>query len=146
METIYEVVRIKQVVREMEVDRLTSPDDVAKLAQRLIGDEDREVFLVICLNTKAQAIAIHRVHVGTIDASLVHPREVLKTAILNNATSIIVAHNHPSGSLIPSMEDISVTERLESACEIIGIPLLDHVIVSVNKDNYLSFKEKGYLA
>lgn len=95
METIYEVVRIKQVVRELEgVETVRSPQDVAKLAFDFIGDEDREVFLVMCLNTKNNVIAVHRAHIGSINASIVHPREIMKTAILNNAASIVVAHNH----------------------------------------------------
>lgn len=145
METIYEIVRIKQVVREVEnVKVLRSPDDVSRLAYDLIGEEDREVFLVMCLNTKNEVIAVHRAHVGSINASIVHPREVLKSAILNNAASIIISHNHPSGNPTPSSEDIDVTERLAKACEIVGIDLLDHLIVTPNEYKYVSFKEKGY--
>ncbi|OCS93357.1 JAB domain-containing protein [Caryophanon latum] len=146
METIYEVVRVKQVVKEMNgVASIRSPRDLATLAFNLIGEEDREVFLVICLNTKNQAIAVHRVHVGTINASIIHPREVMKTAILNNAASIVVSHNHPSTNTTPSQEDLEVTERLKQAGEILGIELLDHIIVTPIEKNYISFREKGYM-
>lgn len=145
METIYEVVRIKQVVRELEgVETVRSPQDVAKLAFDFIGDEDREVFLVMCLNTKNNVIAVHRAHIGSINASIVHPREIMKTAILNNAASIVVAHNHPSSNPSPSTEDIDVTERLVEAGKIIGIDLLDHLIVTPIENKYVSLKEKGY--
>lgn len=146
METIYEVVRIKQEVREIEgVETVRSPQDVAKLAFDFIGEDDREVFLVMCLNTKNNVIAVHRAHIGSINASIVHPREIMKTAILNNAASLIFAHNHPSTTNCnPSPEDIEVTERLVEAGKIIGIEILDHLIVTPNENKYLSMKEKGY--
>lgn len=145
MEVIYEVVRIKQEVREIEnVKIVRSPDDVAELGFELIGEEDREVFLVMCLNTKNHVIAVHKNTVGTLDASLVNPREVFKTAILNNAQSIIVVHNHPSTVPSPSPQDVEVTERLQRAGEILGIELLDHVIVTPIPNKWVSLKEKGY--
>ncbi|CAI9387541.1 hypothetical protein BACSP_02026 [Bacillus sp. T2.9-1] len=97
METILEVVRIEQVIREAEegVDYIIrSPEDGAKIASSFIGRDDREVFFVMCLNTKNNVIAVHRCHVGSLNASLVHPREVFKSAILNNAASVIAAHQH----------------------------------------------------
>lgn len=100
METIYEIQRIKQVVTEVEVQRkiIRSPEDGVDLARGFIGDEDREVFFVVCLNTKNEVVAVHRAHVGSLNASIAHPREIFKAAILNNAASIICFHNHPSGS------------------------------------------------
>jgi DNA repair protein RadC len=109
-----------------------------------IADEDREVFLVLMLNTKNQVVGLHRAHVGSLNASIVHPREVMKCAILNNAASIIVGHNHPSGDPTPSREDIEVTKRLAEAGKIMGIEVLDHVIVTHTGKN-VSLKEKGYL-
>ena len=95
MEKVYEVVSIKQVVRELEsVHTVRSPEDAAELAYELIGDEDREVFLVMCLNTKNNVVAVHKAHICSLNASIVHPRDVYKSAILNNAASIIVSHNH----------------------------------------------------
>jgi RadC-like JAB domain len=97
MEKLYEILQIKQViseVREGENHIIRSPIDGAKIAAEFIGDEDREVFLVMCLNTKNRVVAVHRCHVGALNSSLVHPREVFKAAILNNSASIIVSHQH----------------------------------------------------
>lgn len=148
LKPIFEVVRIKQVIRELEEPftsyTIRSPEDAKEIAQAQIGDEDREVFLVMMLNTKNQVIGLHRAHVGSLNASIVHPREVMKPAILNNAASIIVSHQHPSGNPSPSPEDIEVTKRLVEAGQILGIEVLDHVIVSYT-GQYVSLKEKGYM-
>lgn len=138
METILEVVRIEQIIREAEegVDYIIrSPEDGAKIASHFIGRDDREVFFVMCLNTKNNVIAVHRYHVGSLNSSLVHPREVFKSAILNNA---------PSGDIKPSMEGINVTNRLVEARKLLGIEVLDHLVV--NSDNsFTSLKERGYI-
>ena len=147
METILEVIRIEQIVREAEegVDYvIKGPQDGVKIASRFIGNDDREVFFVMCLNTKNHVVAVHRCHVGSLNASIVHPREVFKSAILNNAASIIVAHQHPSGDTTPSMEDINVTKRLVEAGKLLGIEVLDHLIVN-NTNSYTSLKEKSYI-
>ncbi|WP_191557448.1 JAB domain-containing protein [Metabacillus idriensis] len=148
LESIFEVVRIRQEIREAKeafaAYKITSPMDAEKLAASYIADEDREVFLVMMLNTKNEVIGLHRAHVGSLNASVVHPREVMKSAILNNAASIIVSHQHPSGDPTPSVEDIDVTRRIAEAGKTLGIQLLDHIIVT-HKGNHLSLKEKGYL-
>ncbi|WP_432199341.1 RadC family protein [Anoxybacillus gonensis] len=123
--------------------RITSPEDAFNLVKRFLVDVDREYFLVVCLDTKNQPTAINICHVGSLNASIVHPREVLKPAILSNSASIIVAHNHPSSDPTPSREDIEVTKRLIEAGRIIGIDLLDHIIVGT--DRFISLKEKGYV-
>lgn len=120
-----------------------SPDDAYKLLRQFLIDVDREYFLVVCLDTKNQPTAINVCHVGSLNASIVHPREVLKPAILSNSASIIVAHNHPSNDPTPSREDIEVTKRLAEAGKIIGIEVLDHLIVCT--DRFISLKEKGYV-
>ncbi|MGG0413520.1 JAB domain-containing protein [Peribacillus simplex] len=144
---IFEVVRIKQEIREMvepfAVFQIRKPEDARELAAAQIANEDREVFLVMMLNTKNHVVGLHRAHVGSLNASVVHPRDVLKCAILNNAASLIVSHQHPSGDPTPSMEDIEVTKRLAEAGKIIGIEILDHLIVS-HTGKYVSLKEKGY--
>ena len=89
-------------------------------------------------------MGLHRTHVGSLNASIVHPRDVMKWAILNNAASIIVAHQHPSDDPTPSREDLEVTKRLAEAGKIMGIDVLDHVIVTYTGKN-VSLKEKGYL-
>jgi DNA repair protein RadC len=120
-----------------------SPDDAYNLVKKFLSNADREHFLVVCLDTKNQPTAINICHVGSLNSSIVHPREVMKTAILSNSASILVAHNHPSSDVTPSKEDIEVTKRLIKAGEILGIDFLDHLIVG--DGNYLSLKEKGYL-
>src|SRR5690606_31308837 len=112
---------------EMEVQTIRSPQDASKVAVQFIGDDDREVFLVMCLNTKNHIVGVHRCHVGSLNASIVHPRDVFKSAILNNSASIIVAHQHPSYDPYPSREDIEVTRRLVKAGKILGIEVLDHL-------------------
>jgi DNA repair protein RadC len=146
MEKILEVVRIKQVTIKCDEVKdfvITTPKDGAELAKKYIAEDDREVFLVIVLNTKNKVNAIHRCHVGSLNSSIVHPREVFKAAILNNGASIIVSHQHPSGDTNPSHEDIMVTKRLVDAGKIIGIEVLDHIIVS--NESYYSLKENGYI-
>ncbi|MCM3736496.1 DNA repair protein RadC [Bacillus cytotoxicus] len=146
MEKIYEIQRIRQVKTEVEVEVKTirNPDDAARIATQFIGDDDREVFFVMCLNTKNHVVAVHRAHIGSLNASLVHPRDVYKSAILNNSASIIVAHQHPSGETYPSREDIDVTKRLAEAGKVLGIELLDHIIIN-DTGKYTSLKEKGHI-
>lgn len=148
MENIFEVVRIKQEIRESEHPaawyEIRSPEDAADIAIEEIADEDREVFFVACLNTKNKIVAIHRVHVGSLNASIVTPRETFKAAIMNNTAAIICFHQHPSGDTTPSHEDIQTTRRLTESGKILGIQLLDHIIVSHTGD-FTSLKEKGYL-
>ncbi|MDQ0271151.1 DNA repair protein RadC [Cytobacillus purgationiresistens] len=145
---IFEVVRIKQEIKETTAPFasyiIRSPQDAQELAASFIADEDREVFLVMMLNTKNMVIGLHKAHVGSLNSSIVHPREVMKCAILNNAASIIVSHQHPSGDPLPSREDLEVTKRLAEAGKVLGIEVLDHVIVS-HTGKHVSLKEKGYL-
>lgn len=146
METILEIVRIEQVICEAEEGvnyTIKDPKDGAEIASRFIGRDDREVFFVMCLNTKNHVVAVHRCHVGSLNASIVHPREVFKSAILNNAASIIVAHQHPSGDITPSMEDINVTKRLVEAGKLLGIEVFDHLVVN-GDSKFTSLKEKGH--
>lgn len=147
MEKIYEVIKIKQIVKEIQdelKDVIYAPSNVIKMVHCLIGDDDREVFLVICLNTNQNVIAVHRCHIGSLDSTIMSPREVFKACILNNARSFIVAHNHPSTHLKPSNSDFEVTKALRSAGQLLDIPLLDHIIINT-KGDYLSFKEEGFL-
>lgn len=122
--------------------RVRSPQDSYELFRDYLGDVDREHFVVACLDTKNQPTNISTVHIGSLNASIVHPREVMKTAILSNAASIICCHPHPSGDPTPSSEDIDVTERLAEVGKIVGIELLDHIIIGDGK--FVSLKEKGY--
>lgn len=146
MEKVIEIVKIQQVIDEVDVSiaNINGPVVAAEIACQFIGDDDREVFLVMCLNVKNQVVAVHRASIGTLSSASVHPREVFKAAILNNASSIIVAHQHPSQVVAPSQADIDVTEILVEAGSILQIPVLDHLIVNA-KAEFFSFKDKGYI-
>ena len=127
-----------------DVRRLSTPSEAAGLGKRFLEDLDREQVLVCCLDNKNQPVSINVVSVGTLNSSLVHPREVFKTAILSNAASIILFHNHPSGDPEPSQEDINITTRIKDAGEILGIELLDHIIIGSEKSFY-SMKERNII-
>lgn len=102
---------------------------------------DQEKFVVACLDTKHRVQSVVVVTVGTLDASLVHPREVFKPAIIEGSSSIIVSHNHPSGNVIPSHEDIQVTDRLTESGKLIGIDLLDHIVYGDGSGDAISIRE-----
>lgn len=122
---------------------ITSPEEAYKVLRAQLTHRNQETFVVLLLNSKNTLIRIHTVSVGTLDASIVHPREVFEPAIRASASAIILAHNHPSGDPTPSREDIALTKRLAKVAELVGIELLDHVVVGDNR--YLSLKEKGCL-
>lgn len=107
-------------------------------------DREKEHFWVIGLTTKNAIKFIELVSLGTLNGSLIHPRETFRRAISQGVCSIVVGHNHPSGDPTPSRDDIAITQRLKAAGEIIGIELLDHVIIG-EKDRFVSLKEKGRL-
>ncbi|CAJ1001062.1 JAB domain-containing protein [Brevibacillus aydinogluensis] len=140
-----DIVRI-QMVKEASLlypaRRVRMARDVVDLFREFLQETDREQFFLLCLNTKNEPTAIHTVSIGSLDSSLVHPREVFKAAILANSASVIVAHNHPSGDPTPSNPDIEVTKKLQEAGELLGITLLDHIIVG-SEGAYCSLKERG---
>jgi len=105
----------------------------------------KEAFIVFCLDSELRVISREIVSIGTLNSCLIHPREVYKTAILRNAHAIIIAHNHPSGNLTPSKEDLDITKQLKKAGEILCIKLIDHVIVSKQGYHSLNDKEKSIL-
>lgn len=122
--------------------RLREPRQVGKLLQELIGNKDREHFVVLHLDNKHVVVAMDTVSIGTVSTAPVHPREVFKSAIISNATAIIVGHNHPSGDLEPSQDDRALCERLRACGELLGIPLLDFLIVT--GESYLAFSESEW--
>jgi DNA repair protein RadC len=122
---------------------IRSPEDGAKYLMNDMRFLSQEHFVCLYLNTKNQVIHKQTVFIGSLNASIVHPREVFREALKRSAASIIAAHNHPSGDPAPSREDIEVTKRLVECGKIIGIDLLDHLIIGENK--FVSLKEKGYL-
>jgi len=120
---------------------IRSPEDGYNLFKQFLGELDREYFVIICLNVKNIPTHISVAHIGSLNSSIVHPREVMKTCVLSNAASVIFCHNHPSGQPEPSPEDIDVTKRLVEAGKILGIDVLDHLIIG--DDRFISLKEKG---
>ena len=122
---------------------VTCPEDAADYAMPRFRYEDREHFAVILLNVKNHILSMPVISVGSLTASVVHPREVFKAAIQQTAASIILVHNHPSGDPTPSKEAIEVTARMVQVGRVMDIPVLDHIILG--NDNYISLKEKGVI-
>ena len=104
---------------------------------------NKEVFVGFYLDSQSKVISREIISIGILNSVIVHPREIFRTAIIRNANAIIVAHNHPSGNLEPSSEDIEITKKLRQSGDIIGIKLFDHVIVS--NEGYYSFSDRGKL-
>ncbi|MBQ9168070.1 MAG: hypothetical protein IJX67_06655 [Oscillospiraceae bacterium] len=123
---------------------IRSPDDAVRLMAEMLKGYDREVFCIVNFRNDMTPINMNIVSMGTLNASLVHPREILKSSILSNAAHVMAFHNHPSGSLSPSQEDIQITDRLQKLLDLAGIPLLDHIIIG-NGDRYYSFRENQTL-
>jgi len=120
---------------------IKSPGDMAALMRSKLKGKKKEHFWVLCLDTRNRLIGDKQVSIGSLDTSIVHPREVFKEAVSSSAASVIFVHNHPSGDPEPSKEDIELTKRLVKAGEIIGIDVLDHIIVC--DKSYLSMKAKN---
>lgn len=122
---------------------INSPQDIAHLVMEEMRYLDREHFRIVSLSTKNHVLGISSISIGSLNSSLVHPRECFKEAIRRNSNAIILLHNHPSGDPSPSREDIDVTRRLADGGQILGIEVLDHVIIGDNR--YISLKERGIL-
>lgn len=122
---------------------IKTPDDAAALVMEEMRHFDREHFRAILLNTKNQVIGTDKVSVGTLNSSVVHPRELFRNAIKRGAASVILLHNHPSGDPTPSREDKDITHRVMEAGKIIGIEVLDHIIIGDNK--FISLKAHGLI-
>ena len=120
--------------------KITSPADVAEIFIPLLRDEVKEQFIVVCLNSANKIIRYEKISIGNLNSSIVHPREIFKTAIENNSASIILIHNHPSENPEPSNEDISITKKLSEAAKIMDIPIFDNIIIAGN--SYTSFVER----
>lgn len=139
------VVRESGARYDLDNKKITCPKDTVKIFNKVFEMDIRaeEVLALMTLDTKNQITGMFIVSQGSINSSIVHPREVYKRALLQNSANIIIAHNHPSGLPDPSKEDINITRRLDEAGKIIGINLLDHIIIG--NDRYVSLKEKGIL-
>jgi DNA repair protein RadC len=133
--------RLEADAAEKPKSVLKSPDDVAAEVRSRLKGKKKEHFLVLCLDTRNRLINCKPVSVGSLDTSIVHPREVFKEAVSSCAASVIFAHNHPSGDPEPSKEDVELTKRLARAGEIMGIEVLDHIIVC--DKSHVSLKAKN---
>ena len=122
---------------------LTTPQRVADYLREKFGREKKEHFIVLLLDSQNNYINIHDISVGILNSSLVHPREVFEPAMRQLAARIVIAHNHPSGNLEPSKEDLQLTQRLVSVGELIGIHVIDHLIIS--SEGYVSLKQRNLL-
>lgn len=139
----FEITRkLSSAIPEEKV-KIKSPEDAANLVKKEMWNLDREHFCVLLLDTKHHVVAKETISIGTLNTSLVHPRELFKNAIRRSAAAIIMVHNHPSGDPTPSREDMEITKRLQEAGKILGIEVLDHIIIGDMK--YVSFKERGHI-
>ena len=143
LKAAFELARRQELERDPGNYEITNPESVVKVIRASIRDKAKEHFKLILLNTRNRIVRISTISVGTLNASLVHPREVFKEAFVHDAFSVILAHNHPSGDCTPSEEDIKITRRLRDAGEIMGIEVLDHIIVT--SGGYVSLKAKGLM-
>ena len=123
----------------------TSPLEAVAVLGDIMSEFDREVMCVINLRTDLKPINIHFASIGVLNEAMAHPRELLKASILSNAACMMLVHSHPSGNLSPSKEDTILTDRMSRICQMMGIPLVDHIIVGGRNQEFFSFKEKGMI-
>lgn len=144
IKAVYETLIVKEEITDYlkTGNRYTNPSQVFETFSFLMK-ETKEMFLTLHLDGKNRIICMDLVSVGSLNQSIVHPREVFKTACLSNAAAIILVHQHPTGDPAPSSEDIAITRRLKEAGEIMGIKILDHIIIG--NGDYLSFVERGLM-
>jgi len=128
-----------------EVSQINKVEDVLTLMKPLYAHEDREVFYSLNLNMKNHLIRIEQISIGSLNASIVHPRELLAPAVRLHAASIILTHNHPSGDPTPSGADMQLTRRIQKSCDVLGIDLVDHVVIGKGGKDFVSMRDKGML-
>ena len=140
-----ELIKENGKLYDLEDAIVKSPDHAYDIIEKVfnLSAKPKEYFGMLSLSTKNKVMGAHIIHIGSVNASIVSARDVFQQALLNNATSIIVFHNHPSGNTNPSPEDIDVTKRLVNAGDVLGITVVDHLIIGHNE--YLSLKTKGYM-
>jgi DNA repair protein RadC len=141
---IYRVTLVRERQMPSYVQQIRCSADAARLLWEYLDGVDREHFVVFFLDQKNKVIGIHTVSMGSLTASVVHPREVFKGAILSNAATLICGHNHPSGDTVPSQEDRLITTRLVSAGKLLGINVVDHIIIG-SGGKYFSFADERLL-
>ena len=138
-------IRLNKDAPLMSGHPIKSPEDAVKLIGQELSEMDREVVCIINLKSDGMPINCTFASMGALDRSVAHPRELLKATILSNASTMIMVHNQPSGNLDPSVEDSMLTDRMVKLCDLVGVPLVDHVIVGGDNSYYFSFKEKDRL-
>jgi DNA repair protein RadC len=126
--------------RKRKTIQVRNPMDIYKAVKRY-GREEREHLLVLTLNGAHEIITVHIASIGLVNKTVVHPREIFRNVYMDNAVAMVVAHNHPSGALVPSGEDMEITEQIHEASKVLGINFMDHLII--NKDNFYSFRGNG---
>ena len=124
---------------------VSNPEEAVNLIIREFRDLDREIFMVMNLTCHMQVINLDICSVGTLTYTVVHPRDIFKTSILSNAANVMLIHNHPSGELEPSQEDLDMTERMVSAGRVLGIDVVDHLIIGPKDMSYTSLRERGVM-
>ncbi len=139
----FEIARRLECFSDSEKPRISSPEDVYRLIFPKMREQKKEMFIELCLDTKNCVLKEEVISVGSLNANIVHPREVFKLALSESAAHIIVAHNHPSGDPAPSREDIEITRKLVTTGDIMGITVLDHVIIGDGR--HFSMKEAGHI-
>ncbi len=138
---IVQVMLVKDSGNYYRTKPIRGQADAASIVKEFLAGEDREVFLAINLDNSNKINSINVVAIGTLDMTLVHPREIFKTAILSNSNGIIIAHNHPSGNPNPSEDDIKLTRQLFECGKLLGIRIFDHIILG--EDEYASIRLEG---
>jgi DNA repair protein RadC len=141
---VYKVTLVREGRVPCYDQQIRSSADASTLLHTYLADVDREHFVIILLNQKNRVLGVNTVSMGSLTASIVHPREVYKSAILSNAASIICGHNHPSTDCQPSREDRAITTKLVEAGKLLGISILAHVIIG-GEGRYFSFADEGLL-
>ncbi|MGB9940657.1 RadC family protein [Methanosarcina sp.] len=140
---VFELARRLETFAEEPKRKICSPRDVYALMYPKMREQKKEKFITLCLDTKNQILKEEVVSVGSLNASIVHPREVFKSALLESSASVIMVHNHPSGDPSPSREDIMVTEKMVEGGKLLGIDVLDHIIIGDGR--YVSLKDEGFV-
>jgi DNA repair protein RadC len=141
---IYRVMLVREGQMPSYEQQFRSSADAYRMLSTYLANVDREHFVVCMLDQKNHVIGIHTVSMGSLTASIVHPREVFKAAILANAATILCGHNHPSGDPHPSQEDRAITQRLAEAGKLLGVNVVDHIIIG-SAGRYFSFADEGLL-
>ena len=141
--SVFELSRRLETYIEEQKPKVSCPDEIYRFIYPKIREEKQEKFIILCLDTKNQIISDKTIFIGSLDSSIVHPREIFKTALLMSAASIVLIHNHPSGDPTPSREDIVITNRIIESGKLLGITVWDHLIIG--DSCYVSLKQEEYV-